>query len=71
MPLIEEPLPLDFANHTSYSEHTAFVDEEIAHAVSDGTFVPIRKTDARIVNPVCGIQQSTHKTAYVRGCALA
>ena len=52
MPLIEEPLPLDFANHTSYSEHTAFVDEEIAHAVSEGTFVPRRKTDARIVNPI-------------------
>ena len=50
--MVEEPLPLDFANHPSYDEHTEFVDGEIAHAVSEGTFVPIHPEQARIVNPI-------------------
>ena len=52
MPAVKPPLPLAFENHPSYDEHVEFVDRELAHAVAEGTFVPIATHDTRIVNPI-------------------
>src|SRR6185437_12545135 len=52
LPMFEEPLPLEFGNHPSCAEHQKFVDQEIAAAVAEGSFVPIREQDVRIVNPI-------------------
>lgn len=52
LPLVEHPLPLQFENHTSYEEHTAFVDGEIAQAVAEGSFRQLHEKEAQIVNPI-------------------